>query len=81
MLGKTRKPLFPQLETKKNIFNFFFRKLSHSAENPKGSSMLAKRFVSSKSRGGFDKNKLEKSHEKKNVDLEKKLGYSVLVLH
>ena len=41
--------------------NFFFRKMSHSAENPRQSSILAKRFVSSKRRGDFDKNKLEKS--------------------
>ena len=47
---KTRKPPFLQKKTKKNVF-FFCRKMSHSAEQPKQSSMLAKRFISSKSRG------------------------------
>ena len=63
MLDRTCKPLFHQLETNKNIFLeswIFFRKMSHSAENPKESYMLAKRFVSCKTLGGFDKNKFEK---------------------
>ena len=38
---------------------------SHSAENHKESPMLAKRFVSIKNRGGFDRNKLEKVAMKK----------------
>ena len=33
---------------------------SHSTENPKGSSMLAKRFVSSTNRGGSNKKVLNK---------------------
>ena len=36
--------------------------MSHSAENPKESSMLAKHVVSSKSREGFDENQFRKSH-------------------
>ena len=80
MVDQTRKSLFPQLGTEKNFRNIlFFRKRSHSAENPKGSSMLAKRFVSSKSRGGFDKNKLGKSRTVAKNGLKTKFGYSVLV--
>ena len=37
--------------------------MSHSAENLKESSKLAKGFVSNKRRGGFDENKYEKSHK------------------
>ena len=40
---------------------FFFPKMTHSAENPKDSSMLAMCFVSSKRRGSFDKSKSEQS--------------------
>ena len=57
MLDETRKPL-SQLGTEKN--NLLFRKKSQSAKNPNEFSMLAKRFVPSKSRGSFDENKLEK---------------------
>ena len=37
MFDKTRKPLFPQLETKtfEKTSDFFFRKMSHSAEKCK----------------------------------------------
>ena len=58
MLEKTRKPLLSQLEKYFLKKLDFFRKMSHvseSAENPKRSSMLAKRFVSSKRSGGLDK--------------------------
>ena len=34
--------------------------MSHSAENPKVSPRIAKRFVFSKDQGGFDEDKLEK---------------------
>ena len=54
MLDKTRQPLSARLETKKNIL------LEKSTKNPKKSSMLAKRSISSRSRRGFDENKLEK---------------------
>ena len=37
MLDKTRKPLFPQLETKKGFFgknsDFLFRKMSHDEQD------------------------------------------------
>ena len=62
MLDKTRKH-FPQLKKNtflKQILIFFFRKMLHSAENLKKSSTLAKRFVSSKSRGTSVKKKWEK---------------------
>ena len=45
--------------------------MSHSAENPKKSSMLGKRFVSGKSRGGFGKIKLEQSRIEKTTALKK----------
>ena len=38
---------------------------SHSAENPKQSSLLAKQFVSNEKREGFDKNKLEVAWKKR----------------
>ena len=57
---------FSPTGNKKNNYleknGLFLRKMSHSAENSEESSMLAKRFVSSKSRGDFNENKLEKSH-------------------
>ena len=55
---------------------------SHSAENIEQCFILAKRFVSSKNRGGFDENKLEKKSHKKQRSLKKKtkIGYSVLGL-
>ena len=55
---------------------------SHSAENPEQCFMLAKRFVSSKNRGGFDENKLDKMSPKKTALFKKKtkIGYSVLGL-
>ena len=46
-------------DTFEKNWDFFLRKMSHSAENTKEYFMLAKRFVCNKSRGGFDKNKLE----------------------
>ena len=58
MLDETGKPLFADWKQKNS--DFFFRKMSHSAENPKESSILAKRFLSRKSRRGIDE-KLEKS--------------------
>ena len=53
---------------------------SHSAEIPKESSMLAKRFVPSENCGmGFDRNDLEKKSHGKTAGLEKaKFGYSVV---
>ena len=55
--------------------------MSHSAENPKESSMLAKRVVSSKSRGVSSEQIEKKSHsaEKTTVLKIAKFGYSVLV--
>ena len=44
---------------------------SHSPENPEESFILAKRFVSRKSEGGFDENKLEKSRIEKMPVFEK----------
>ena len=35
MLDKSRKPHFPQLETKKKKIRFFFQKMSHSANDCK----------------------------------------------
>ena len=52
---KTRKPLFQICKQKhfpEKSFDFFFWKKLHSAENLKESSMVAKRFTSSKNRGG-----------------------------
>ena len=73
MYDKTRKPLFPQLETffSKNVF-FLFSKMSHIAENTEQSPMLAKRFVSSKSRGGFDTTSRKKSHSAEKMTVLKK---------
>ena len=50
MLDKTQKPLFRKWKQKKHLKKnyLFFQKMSQSAENPKESSMIAKRFVSSK---------------------------------
>ena len=64
-ISQTRKPFFANWKHQKLIFTskcglFFFRQMSHSSENPNESSMLAKRFVSSKSRRGFDKKKFGK---------------------
>ena len=54
---------FPPTGNKEKLFRtLFFQKKLHSAVNTKESSMLAKRFVSSASRGGFDQSKLGKSH-------------------
>ena len=58
--------LLPQLETAKKDFSerkkyMFFFFSENSAEERQESSMLAKRFVSSESQWGFDKNNLEKS--------------------
>ena len=74
------KHLFFHNWKQKHFFNEnpnFFRKMSHSAENPKELSMLVKRSVSGKSRRGFVKNKLENSRRKNNG--LQKFGYSVLV--
>ena len=46
---------------------------SHSAKNPKDSSMLGRRFVSSKNLGGVGKNKLEKSLIEKRRSLKSKI--------
>ena len=62
MLNKTRKP-FSQVE--KHFFEkngFFCGKMSHSAENPKQSSMLTKRFGSGKSLREFDKKQFRKKY-------------------
>ena len=55
---------------------------SQSAENHEQCFTLAKRFVSSKNRGGFDENKLGKKSHRKNSGLSKKtkIGYRVLGL-
>ena len=63
MLNKSGKPLFPQLKktfSSKKFGFFFLRKMTHSADNPKQSSILAKRFVSKKIEGASIKTNWEK---------------------
>ena len=89
--GNNRKPIFLNRKPLKNrklrkkFSKIFLMKVSgksHSAENLEQCFMLAKRVVSSKNRGGFDENKLEKKSHRKNSGLFKKtkIGYSVLSL-
>ena len=60
----------------KKMFRNFLMKVSgesHSAQGPKESLMLGKRFVSSKNLEGFDENKLENSRIEKKTLVFKKI--------
>ena len=69
-----RKPLRKQKIEEKDRFPKNVSGKSHSAENPKESSIVAKSFVSSNNPRGSDENKLENSRiVPKNASLKNKI--------